>query len=66
MEDYAKRRIKYIKDQLQQELDEVALHPTDSAKAFRDIESYAGEKARIQEEKNERDGVPERPKEVRS
>lgn len=35
------------------------LHPTKKAEALRDIEAWAGDEAKAQEDKNERDGVPE-------
>lgn len=36
------------------------LHPTDLAEAFREVETWASERAKKWEERNERDGVPER------
>lgn len=37
-----------------------SLHPTEHAEAYRDLQTWAGEKATEQEETNEREGVPER------
>jgi hypothetical protein len=36
------------------------LHPTDRAEAYRKVEEWAGERAKLLERINERDGVPER------
>ena len=40
------------------------LHPTHEAEALREVEAFAGKEAAAAEERNDRDGVPETPRDV--
>ncbi len=44
------------------EIELLKLHPVDKVYAYRAIEKEAGEAAVVQEETNDREGVPEHPK----
>lgn len=52
-------RTDQVKDIVQGNLED--LHPTDEAQAYREVEAWAGKRAADCEERNDRDGVPERP-----